>query len=137
MFRVSLEDPLTRLLTPDVVLFDVETILDDAGVIRYNVFYIPDEEPPGFSDRPQFVAVDSTGRILYSTKTTLLGDFGTIRKAAVPIGGGNVEVKMFVEHAAMTENPDFTGIAHADLVYRSAGGVHDRGPGGHHRSHAR
>ena len=117
-----LEDPLTRLLTPDVVLFDVETILDDAGVIRYNVFYIPDEEPPGFSDRPQFVAVDSTGRILYSTKTTLLGDFGTIRKAAVPIGGGNVEVKMFVEHAAMTENPDFTGITHADLVYRSAGG---------------
>ncbi len=119
-----LEDPLTRLLTPDVVLFDVETILDDAGVIRYNVFFTPDGEAPGFTDRPQFVAVDSTGRILYSTKTTLpLGDFGTIRKAAVPAGGGNVEVKMFVEHAAMTENPDFTGIAHADLVFRSAGGA--------------
>ena len=120
--EVPFENPIRRLLTPDVVLFDVETILDDSGVVRYNVFHIPNDEPPGFSDRPQFIAVDSTGRVLYSTKTTLLGNFGTLRKAFVPAGGGNTEVKMFVEHAAMDANPDFTGIAHADRVFRSAGG---------------
>ena len=113
---VPAEDPVRRLLTPDVVLFDVETQLDDAGRLRYNVTYIPDRTPAGFSDRPQFVAVDVTGRILYSTKTTLLGDFGTLRKAAVPALGSDTEVKLFIEHAAMIESEDFTGIAHADFA---------------------
>ena len=122
---VPIEDPLTRLLTPDVVLFNVETILDDALFIRYNVSPVPTAEPPGFSDRPQFIAVDSTGRVLYSTKTTLLGDFGTIRKAAVPAGGGDVEIKIFVQHAAMEENADFTGVAHSDLVFAVQGAGDD------------
>ena len=113
---VPAEDPVRRLLTPDVVLFDIETQLDDAGRLRYNVTYIPDRTPAGFSDRPQFVAVDVTGRILYSTKTTLLGDFGTLRKAAVPALGSDTEVKLFIEHAAMIESEDFTGIAHADFA---------------------
>ena len=122
---VPFEDPLRRLLTPDVILFDVETTLDEAGRIRYSVFHIPDEEPPGFSDRLQFIAVDSTGRVLYSTKTTLLGDFGTIRKAAVPAGGGDTEVKIFIQHAAMEESADFTGIAHADRVFAVQGAFDD------------
>ena len=113
---VPVEDPARRLLTPDVVLFDVETSLDDAGSLRYNVSYIPSDQPPGFTDRPQFVAVDVTGRILYSTKTSLLGDFGTLRKASVPALGSDTEVKLFIEHASMIESTDFTGVAHADLV---------------------
>lgn len=133
--QVPREDPLRRLLTPDVVLFDVETVLDDTGTTRYNVFPLPTDNPPGFSDRPQFIAVDSTGRILYSTKTTLLGDFGTLRKAFVPAGGTDTEVKLFVEHALMTESPDFTGVAHADAVFALRGGgadsvlVQDHTPG--------
>ena len=122
---VPREDDLRRLFTPDVVLFDVETVVDDAGIVRLSVTYIPDEEPPGFSDHPQFIAVDSTGRVLYSTTTTLLGDFGTIRKAAVPVGGGDIEVKLFVQHAAMDENPDFTGIAHADDAFAAQGAGDD------------
>ena len=123
--EVPLEDPLRRLLTPDVVLFDVELTLDNFGFANFNVSVIPDAEPPGFSDRPQFIAVDSTGRVLYSTKTTLLGDFGTIRKAAVPAGGGDTEVKIFVQHAAMEESEDFTGVAHADNVFAVQGPFND------------
>jgi hypothetical protein len=77
------------------------------------VKYIPDVlTPPGFSDRPQFVAVDSTGRVVYSTKTSLLGAVGTLRKAKVPPGMTESEVKLIVEHAEMLENEAFTGIAH-------------------------
>lgn len=83
------------------------------------------ERPPGFTDRPQFVAVDSTGRILYSTKTELLGDFGTLRKAFVPLGGTDVEVKIFVEHAEMTESDAFTGLAHVDFATDVRGATDD------------
>ncbi|MCK5650102.1 MAG: hypothetical protein KAJ42_01940, partial [Gemmatimonadetes bacterium] len=110
------EDPGRRLLTPDVVLFEVETSLDDAGFTRLRVTFIPDAEPDGFSDRPQYVAVDSTGRILFSTKTTLPGNYGTIRKAYVPPGEEFTEVRLFYEHSALAEAPDFTAIANADLV---------------------
>ena len=114
--EIPFEDPTRRLLTPDAVLYDVEETLDELAAIRYNVTFLPNAEPPGFSDRPQFVAVDSTGRVLYSTKTTILGDFGTIRKAFVPAGQTDTEVQLFVQHAAMIEASTFAGVAHADFV---------------------
>ena len=113
---VPVEDPGRRLITPDAVLFDVEETLDELAQIRYNVTFIPDAEPPGFTDEPQFIAVDSTGRVLYSTVTEILGDFGTIRKAFVPLGETDTEVQLFVQHAAMIEAATFTGVAHADFV---------------------
>jgi hypothetical protein len=113
---VPVEDPARRLITPDVVLFDIEETLDETASIRYNVSFIPDAEPPGFTDEPQFIAVDSTGRVLYSTVTEILGDFGTIRKAFVPAGQPDTEVQLFVQHAAMIEAETFTGVAHADFV---------------------
>ena len=111
------EDPGRRLITPDAVLFDVEESLDELAQIRYNVTFIPDAEPPGFTDEPQFIAVDSTGRVLYLTVTEILGDFGTIRKAFVPLGETDTEVRLFVQHAAMIEAATFAGVAHADLVF--------------------
>ena len=111
---VPVEDPGRRLITPDVVLFDVEESLDELAQIRYNVTFIPDAEPLGFTDEPQFLAVDSTGRVLYSTVTEILGDFGTIRKAFVPAGETDTEVRLFVQHAAMIEAATFTGVAHAN-----------------------
>ena len=116
------EDPIRRLLTPDVVLFNVERTQDDLGFLRYDVEWIPDDVPPGFSDRPQFMAVDSTGRILYSTKTTELGDFGTIRKAFIPAGVNPAdpdlrpEVKLFFEHAALETSPDFVAVGNIDGI---------------------
>jgi hypothetical protein len=110
------EDAGRRLLTPDVVFFDVERALDESGGLRYTAFVIPDATPPGFSDRPQYLAVDSVGRVLYSTKTTLLGDVGTIRKAFVPPGQTDVEVVVFYEQGRLIEAPDFVAIANVDDV---------------------
>ena len=114
---VPVEDAARRLIMPDVVLFDVEETLDVNLRIRYNVTFIPDAEGPGFTDEPQFIAVDNTGRILYSTVTSILGDFGTIRKAFVPAGQTDTEVQLFIQQAAMQEAESFSGIAHADGAF--------------------
>ena len=116
------EDDPRRLLTPDVILYDVERQIDDLGVLRYTVHFHSDEVPPGFSDRPQFLATDSTGRILYSTKTTALGDFGTIRKVFVPDDMGRPlevrpEVKLFFKHAALEISPDFVAVGNVDVIF--------------------
>ena len=118
------EDPSRRFLTPDVVLFDVERVLDETGVIRFTVTVLPDPEALSFSDRPQFIARDSTGRSLYSTKVVpTLDQVGTIRKAFQPTGGLQPEVVIFVEHARLNDAEDFTAIAHVDnMVVSNAGG---------------
>ncbi len=115
-YEDHVEDGSRRFLTPDVYFYDVERAIDDQGALRNTVFVVPDATPPGFSDRPQFAAVDSTGRILYSTKTSELGDLGTIRRAFVPQGGTRAEVVMFFEHALLLEAPDFTAIGNIDNI---------------------
>ena len=46
------EDAPRRLLTPDVLLFDIERQVDDLGVLRYTRHFTADRVPPGFTDRP-------------------------------------------------------------------------------------
>ena len=121
------EDPGRRFLTPDVVFFDVERSLDETGGIRFKTFVIPDATPPSFSDRPQFVAQDSVGRILYSTKTTEIGDLGTIRKAWVPTGMTDPEVVMFFSQAPLLDAPDFVAIANIDDVGTQLGSADSLG----------
>ena len=123
----AVDDRSRRLLTPDVFLFDVERVLDETGVIRFNVSVLPDPDGLSFSDRPQFIARDSTGRSLYSTKVTReasgLSQVGTIRKAFQPTGGLQPEVVIFVEHARLDDAEDFTALAHVDnMVVSNAGG---------------
>jgi hypothetical protein len=109
------EDAARRFLTPDVVLFDVEQALDDNGVLRYRVNVLPNPNATSFSDRPQFVARDSTGRVLYSTKVVeALDQVGTIRKAFVPPGALRPEVVLFLEHAALDDVADFWAVGHID-----------------------
>jgi hypothetical protein len=116
------EDNPRRLLTPNVNLFEIERQTDDAGALRYVRHFYSDFTPPGFSGRPQFIAVDSTGRILFSTKTTPNGDNGTMRKAFVPPGAGaRTEIKMFIEHADLIANADFVAYGHVDEVVVVAG----------------
>lgn len=110
------EDVGRRLYTPDVVLYEIERKVDALGRLRYINYFIPNYRPPGFSDRPQYLAVDSVGRRLYSTKTTTNGDWGTIRKAWVPAGQPDVEVKLFLDHAQLTDAGDFTALGHIDDV---------------------
>ncbi len=110
------EDVGRRLYTPDVVLWDIERKVDVVGSLRYIKYFIPNFSAPGFSDRPQFLAIDSAGRRLYSTKTTFIGDWGTIRKAYTPPGGTDVEVKLFLDHSTLTDAGDFTALANIDDI---------------------
>jgi hypothetical protein len=124
------EDVRRRLLTPDVILFEVQRLVDQLGVLRYKTFFIADAEPPGFSDRPQYMAVDSTGRVLFSTKTTELGDFGTIRQAFVPDDQGRPaevrpEVKLFFEHGQLSTAAEFVAIGNIDNVVVVPGATND------------
>ncbi len=109
------EQPGRRFLTPDVVLWDVEEAEDENGTITWLSSFIPDNVPPGFSDRPQFITQDFTGRVLYSTKVTDLGDLGTIRKAFSP-GGPDPEVILFTDHGTFDDAPEFTAIKNVDVV---------------------
>jgi len=104
-----------RLFTPDAVIFDLELNDGDAG-FQFIIHPYPRPESPSFSDRPQYVAVDSFGNIIYSTKTTSVGDIGTARKAYFPEGGDRSEVKLFVEHGANDLQEDFWAFAHIDSI---------------------
>lgn len=111
----ELEADASRFLTPDVVLFDIQLSESDTGV-KYTIFPLPQFNSPAFSDRPQFMAVDSFGNVVYSTKTTLVGDVGTARKAFYPDGSQRSEVKLFVEHGLTQQAENFWAVAHVDSV---------------------
>ncbi len=110
-----------RLLLPNVNLFDIEAIVDDLGFLRYAPRFISNATPPGFSTRPQFLAVDSAGEILFSTKTTLLANYGIIAKVFIPADRGRPtevrpEIELFWDHADLTVAPAFTAVANVDRV---------------------
>jgi len=104
-----------RFLTPDVVLFDVELKSSDAGV-QYLVTPRPQPNTGAFSDRPQYVAVDSYGNLIYSTRTSDLGELGTARKGFFQAGWDRSEAKIFVEHGEVVLQENFWAIAHIDSI---------------------
>ncbi len=104
-----------RFFAPDAVIFDLELQLGDGGY-QFRVHPYPRPASPSFSDRPQFIAVDSFGNLIYSTRTTSVGDIGTARKAYLPEGAERSEVKLFVEHGANSQVDDFWAIAHIDSI---------------------
>jgi DNA-binding beta-propeller fold protein YncE len=104
-----------RFFAPDAVIFDVELKESDSG-FSFVIREYPQPTSPSFSDRPQFIAVDSFGNIIYSTRTTSVGDIGTARKAYHPPGAPRSEVKLFVEHGANVEAEDFWAFAHIDSI---------------------
>jgi len=77
---------------------------------------LPQAEQPAFSDRPQFVAVDSFGNVVYSTKTSAIGNLGTARKAFFTPGWERSEAKIFVEHGLLAPKEDFWAVAHVDSI---------------------
>ncbi len=104
-----------RFFAPDAVIFDVELKESDSG-FAFVITPYPQPDPPSFSDRPQFIAVDKYDNIIYSTRTTAVGDIGTARKAYQPPGAPRAEVKLFVEHGANTVSEDFWAFAHIDSI---------------------
>jgi len=116
-----------RLPTPDLFLFEVERTIDDTGIVRFTVDILPDPDGLSFSDLPQYIARDSTGRSLFSTKVVpALDQVGTIRKVFHPAGGLQPEVVIFVEHARLNDVEDFTAIAHVDDIIVSNAGAADQ-----------
>jgi hypothetical protein len=104
-----------RFLTPDVVLFEIEVKLSDAG-IQLLLRELPQAASPSFSDRPQFVAVDSFGNLVYSTRTTEAGDLGTVRKGYFEPGWDRSEAKIFVEHGEPDAQENFVIVTHIDSI---------------------
>jgi hypothetical protein len=104
-----------RFFAPDVVIFDVELKASDSG-LRFLIHPFPQPQSPAFSDRPQFLAVDSLGNFIYSTRTTPVGDIGTARKAYFTPGSERPEVKLFVEHGLNRLAENYWAIAHIDSI---------------------
>jgi hypothetical protein len=104
-----------RFFAPDVVIFDVELKESDSG-LRFLIYPFPQAQSPAFSDRPQFLAIDSLGNFIYSTRSTPVGDIGTARKAYFMPGSDRPEVKLFVEHGLNTLAEDFWALAHIDSI---------------------
>lgn len=104
-----------RFFTPDVVIFDLQLENADAG-FQFRVHPYPRPQSPSFSDRPQYIAVDSFGNYVFSTRATSVGDIGTARKAYFPEGADRSETKLFVEHGHNEETVDFWAFAHIDSI---------------------
>jgi hypothetical protein len=104
-----------RFFAPDAVIFDLELKDGDSG-LQFILYPFPQPESPSFSDRPQFVALDSLGNYIYSTRTNDIGDIGTARKAYFPEGAERPETKVFVEHGLNERSEDFWAFAHLDSI---------------------
>jgi len=101
------EEQSERLLTPNLGLFEVTVQTTDVGT-RYTVTRYD------FSDRPQFIAQDSEGRLLYSTVPTGAAPEGTVR--VVNNSSGRRETKLLYTRDAIVENENTTAIAHIDSI---------------------
>ncbi|MDP2957921.1 MAG: hypothetical protein Q8N53_15950, partial [Longimicrobiales bacterium] len=99
------EKDSARLLTPDVGIFEITIKTGDSGA-QWTVEECPQISGCSFSDRPQFVAVDSLRNLIYSTKTTEAGLRGTARKGYYLDGMERPEVKMFVDSARTLDAED-------------------------------
>jgi len=114
------EDGARRLFTPNEVLFELtEQIV--SGVIRYTGEFFD------FSDRPMFVAQDSRGRLLYSTRPTPAADNGSIRRVDEdpdPSSGADVpEVTFLFVGDAVDDTDNKISIARVDSMFIVPGGA--------------
>lgn len=104
-----------RVLTPEAVLYEIRFQEDDVGRIKYTVHF------HGFSDRPQFVAQDSVGRLLYSTVPTEAAPDGTIRvvdRNPDPAATGEApEIRILFDPAEAIDPVDnYIAIANVDSI---------------------
>ncbi len=108
--------PDDRFETPSVHLFDIARKQGQTGSVVFLVTPLPQAKSPSFSDRPEFVTVDEYGNLIYSTKTTDVGDLGTARKAYYSPGWQSPEAKVFVEQNDNSQTEDNWALAHIDSL---------------------
>jgi len=86
-----------------------------------------------FSDRPQFIAQDAAGRLLFSTRPTSAATTGTVRVASNQTGWSSPESKLVVVAGDLVSEPTTTAIVHVDSVYSAVDGscvqIWDHQPG--------
>ncbi len=115
------ETDSVRLLTPDVNIFRI--VLEEGETsIGWKIQTLPFTEGVSFSDRPQFVAVDAYGNVVYSTKTTVAGLGGTVRKGYYEPPSDTAEVKIFNGFQEPTPGEDIWVVFHVDSVKGSPSG---------------
>ncbi|HEX6559058.1 MAG TPA: hypothetical protein VF021_06330 [Longimicrobiales bacterium] len=104
------EEPTERILTPNAVLIDVAkstTVNNTNYLVTYH----------DFSDRPQFVAQDSNGVYLYSTRPTGAAPDGTVRYLQpTPAGTRKYESMILYTRDAITPVDDNWAIANIDSI---------------------
>lgn len=115
------EVPQRRLKTPNTVLYQLEEIQDVNGNTALKLTFID------FSDRPQFIAQDALGRLLYSTVPTGARPSGTIRwvdpDPDPSVAGEEREVYMLIPDAAYEAKPRTWVIANVDSMWVNADGA--------------
>jgi hypothetical protein len=106
-----------RVRTPNSNVFEIEQTKDANGFIRYNVSFID------FSDRPQFIAQDVNGQLLYSTKPTGAAPDGTIRIVTNQPGWQQPEVRLLLNDLVTFADSFRIAVVHVDSmrVFTNAG----------------
>jgi hypothetical protein len=113
--NMATRSEINRISTPNTLLWDVqETIV--SGQVNFNAV------PFDFSDRPQFVAEDDEGRLVYSTRPTGTAPDGTIRLVDFSVGP-DPEVLMFTEHGRTVPADGWRAITNVDRVFTPANGI--------------
>jgi hypothetical protein len=100
-------DLANRLQTPNIVLFQITQREDEGGRLRYTGSWID------FSDRPQFVTQDASGRLLYSTVPTPAAADGTIRVLYRDPTWDRLETEILLIDATV-ENADSYAVANIE-----------------------
>lgn len=115
------EDIFKRIRTPNNSIFVVARSIDQDGLQRLGATIID------FSDRPQFIAQDYLGRLLYSTRPTNAAPDGTLRIAVNEAGWQQPEVRLLLDDLVTEPDTARITIAHVDsLRVFTSPGVSDR-----------
>jgi len=116
------EDLDRRFVAQNNSLFEVEVLENKLQAYFYD-----------FSDRPQFIAQDAEGRLLFSTRPTSAAQTGTVRVASTLPTWVEPETKLVVVGEDVVADLKKTTIAHVDSVQTAVDGscvqIWDHRPG--------
>ncbi|HEV2149899.1 MAG TPA: hypothetical protein VGR37_21050 [Longimicrobiaceae bacterium] len=107
------EDLGRRFQIPRTILYEVQT--EDGQYKNLNFF--------NYTDRPQFVAQDARGRLLYSTVATQAAPVGSIRVAEFQPGWGTWDARFLFHERSLEGTKEVIAIGNVDTV-RIVGPTH-------------
>lgn len=97
-----------RIYTPNDALYEISW--SESNGVRYSgVFY-------DFSDRPQYIAQDANGRLLYSTVPTPSAEDGTVRVVDIEAGWQSPEARLLLGDGDIRFADKVIAIAHVDSI---------------------